>query len=101
MTRRGIKARDFVDIYKLSKDLGIKSEKLEKAIIDKTEFMLKIYDRFRRNFAQKRANLGKDEIFRWGQESELLLQPIDEKDFRLFIKDFTHYLKSVVKKIGA
>jgi len=101
MTRRGTKARDFVDIYKLSGDLGIKAERLEKVIIGKTELMLRIYDRFRRNFAQKKTYLGKDEGFRWGQENELLIQPMNEKDFQLFIKDFMHFLRGIVKKINA
>jgi predicted nucleotidyltransferase component of viral defense system len=101
MTRRGTKPRDFVDIYKLSRDLGIKAEKLEKVIIGKTEFMLRVYERFRRNFASKKAYLGKDEGFRWGQENELLILPMDEKDFQLFIKDFMHFLRGIVKKISA
>lgn len=99
MTRRGTKPRDFIDIYLLSENLGIKADKLEDVIISKTEFMLRTYDRFRRNFALKKESYKEDGGFRSSKESELLILPLNEKDFYLFIRGFNEFLKGIFGRI--
>ena len=99
MTRRGTKPRDFVDIYLLSDKLGIETAELEDVIVSKTEFMLRNYDRFRKNFASKKASFEDGGGFRLSNENELLIQPVDEKNFQLFIKDFIGVLKGIVGRI--
>lgn len=100
MTRRGTKPRDFIDIYLLSKNLGIKTDELEDVIISKTEFMLRTYDRFRRNFTLKKALYEEDGGLKLSNEGELLILPVDEKDFHLFIRGFSIFLKEILGKIG-
>jgi hypothetical protein len=43
LTRRGIKARDFVDVYLISKKFKIRFDDMEESIIDKTRFILDMY----------------------------------------------------------
>ena len=99
MTRRGMKPRDFIDIFLLSENLGIKADELEDVIISKTEFMLRIYDRFRRNFALKKEFFIEDGGLRSSKENELLILPIDEKDFHIFIRDFNDFLRGIFSRI--
>jgi predicted nucleotidyltransferase component of viral defense system len=101
MTRRGTKPRDFIDIFLLSGNLGIKADELEDVIISKTEFMLKNYDRFRRNFALKKEFYKEDGGFGSSKESELMILPLDEKDFHLFIRGFNDFLKGIFGRIDA
>ena len=100
MTRRGTKARDFIDVYLLSAKLGIGTADLEHTIVSKTEFMLRNYDRFRKNFASKRASFEEGGGFRLANENDLLIQSIDGKDFQLFIKDFIGVLRDIAGRIN-
>ena len=101
MTRRGTKPRDFIDIFLLSENLGIKADELEDVIISKTEFMLRNYDRFRRNFALKKEFYKEDGGFGSSKESELMILPLDEKDFHFFIRGFNDFLKGIFGRIDA
>lgn len=81
LTRGGIKARDFVDVYLISKKFKIRFEDMEEDIIDKTRFILDLYAKYRRNFREKKKLLKSKEIFRWGEEKGMLLIEMDEKEF--------------------
>ena len=100
LTRRGIKARDFVDIYLINKTFGIKIQDLKNEIVEKTTFILNLYEKYRSNFREKIKLLNSDDFFRWGTEQELLLKDIDEKQFNRFVKELQDFLKDVGKEIG-
>lgn len=100
LTREGIKARDFVDIYFIEKNLGIKVVDVEKYVIRKINHSLKLYEKYRINFDTKKKLLAQDKTFDWGKEKELLIAKFDEKDFNKFIRKFTEYLKELVTKLG-
>ncbi len=101
LTRRGIKARDFLDVYLISKNFGVNPEAMEECVIKKINFALEHYERFRNNFAEKKKLVKKGNVFEWGAEEELLIAEIDKKEFNGFIDRFTEYLQELVKKFNA
>jgi predicted nucleotidyltransferase component of viral defense system len=92
LTRRGIKARDFVDIYLITNKFGIKIQDLEDEIVEKTNFILNLYEKYRLNFGEKLKLLNSNDFFRWGTERELLLKDIDEKQFNRFVMELQNFL---------
>ena len=99
MTRRAVKARDFVDIFFISKKLKIQPKDVEKCVIPKINYALEHYERFRRNFDEKKRLLKKGNMFDWGTEKSLLIEKFNDKAFDRFVDDFTEYLQKLVKKI--
>ncbi|MGI0035507.1 MAG: nucleotidyl transferase AbiEii/AbiGii toxin family protein [Nitrososphaera sp.] len=99
LTREGVKARDFLDIFFISEKLGIKPEDVEKCVIRKTNHALKLYTKYRTNLNAKRKLLEQGNIFEWGTEKDLLLAELDEREFYRFVGEFTGYLKTLVKKL--
>jgi len=96
LTRRGTKARDFLDVYLIYKNYGIKPKDVEGCIKRKISFALGMYERFRSNMNQKLRLLNAGNLFDWGEERGLLLSEIDEDDFYRFISSFQDYLKGLV-----
>ena len=99
LTRRGIKARDFVDIYLISKKFGIAPEDLRENILSKTLFALSRYVKYKNNFNEKKNLLKSKEIFSWGLEKDLLLTNIDEKEFYVFLIKFSTFLQDIADDI--
>lgn len=95
LTRRGAKARDFVDVYLMSKKFGISPEDLKEEICDKIRFVLERYARYGKNFIAKKRLLQAKEIFTWGDERSLLLTAIDEKEFYHFLDDLLPFLQEI------
>ena len=95
LTRRGVKTRDFIDVYLINKNLNINPEELEAVITEKTRFMLQLYEKYRRNIAEKRNVLNR-EGFAWGEEKELLLIEIDTKEFYDFLDRFYPFLNRIM-----
>ncbi len=98
LTREGVKARDFIDIFFISKKIDIKPQDVEKCIIKKTDHALRLYAKYRTNLNAKRRLLEQDNIFEWGTEKGLLLAELDEREFYRFVREFTGYLKTLIKK---
>lgn len=98
LTRRGVKARDFVDVYLISKRFGYKPESLEKEILGKVNFVLKLYARYRNNIDEKKRLLDSGKIFTWGDEKRLLISDVSEKEFYEFLADFRNFLQDIIKK---
>lgn len=98
LTRRGVKARDFVDIYLISKKYGIKIQDLKTEIIEKTKLMLDLYQKYRTNLVKKLKILESNDLFEWGAEKELLLVNINEEKFNGFIKKFQNFLIELGKE---
>ena len=94
LTRKGTKARDFIDAYLIQKETGVRPEDLEAEIIDKTRFILK-YEKYRQNLQQKTAVAPK---FKLGEEERLTLKPPGD-DFHQFTKDFNRTLTKLPAQI--
>jgi len=100
LTRMGIKARDFVDVYLICKKYGIRLEDMHDQIVAKTRFMLDLYEKYRKNLEAKKEMLI-SQPFRWGEERGLLLQEIDEKELFGFLESSRPFLKKIVQEVTA
>jgi len=98
LTRQGIKARDFLDVYLISKKQQIELEDMYDPIVSKTQFMLDLYKKYRENLEAKK-DLVTSQPFRWDEEKGLLLQQIDEKAFFKFLEKLKPFLKRVIKGV--
>jgi len=99
LTRRGLKARDFVDIYLICNHFKLSVVDFRDIVLDKTRFMLVQYEKYRRNLEEKRRLIDSGEIFQWGDERNLLLIDIGEKGFYSFVRDFEKFLKDVLGRL--
>lgn len=94
LTRKGVKARDFIDIFIITNKERIKPRKLKREIIKKTEFMLR-YDKYVQNL--KNFKMRK---FVLGEEEKLMLMPLERgfEEFlsltHVFLNELTDELKS-------
>ena len=100
LTRRGIKARDFLDVYLLSKRYDIDVVELKTPIVEKVLFSLRLYEKYTRNLQQKIELINSGEIFEWGGERGLLLREIDENNYHRFIRGFLELLKEIANEVG-
>jgi predicted nucleotidyltransferase component of viral defense system len=98
LTRRGIKARDFLDAYLISKSFDISLKDICNCVTDKTRFTLNLYARYRANLDQKRSMILSTPLS-WGEEG-LLLREIDEKDFYEFIERMKKFLMNVIEGLS-
>ena len=98
LTRDGVKTRDFLDVYLICKKFGIKLEDVHECIVGKTQFMLNLYAKYRKNLAAKR-DIVTSGTLTWGEERGLLLQEIDDKEFFRFLGDLRVFLKKVIDEL--
>ena len=97
LTRRGVKARDFLDIYLIYKKYHIKPSDVDACIRKKVKFAIEKYTRFNRNMNSKAELLTSGKLLDWGAEQGLLLSKINEPDFYRFISYLQDYLKDVLR----
>jgi len=95
LTRRALKARDFIDIYLILEYLDKEIKPFKKNIIEKTKFMLNKYTKYNKNL-EVRRKLGFKYII--GDEERLLLKPISKK-FNKFTKSLSEYLDNLIKEL--
>lgn len=95
MTRRGIKARDFIDAFLITKKEKLDLNDLKKEIIEKIKHMLR-FEKYQQNIKNKENQL--DEEFILGDEETLLLTQINP-DFPKFVKKFNIFLKEIIKEL--
>ena len=99
LTRRGRKARDFVDMFQISKTFDIDLDELKSQMVEKTAFSLKIYKKYQENLRRKKEMLGSDDFFEWGAERELLLCEISEAEFYKFVERVILLLREIIEEI--
>lgn len=94
LTRKGVKARDFIDVFLILKREKIDLKYMELKILEKIRFMLK-YDKYVQNLKDFKL-----EKFVLGEEEKLLLMPI-EGGFEEFLKEFHKFLNKLYGKLKA
>ncbi len=94
LTRKGIKERDFVDVYLISKKFGFGYEDFETEILEKTKFILNLYQKYRDNLRKNLEVLSVD-LFPFGSETYLLLTEINREEYYRFVKEFIIHLKKL------
>lgn len=92
LTRRGIKLRDFVDVFLITKKIRKNANSFEKEVIEKTRFMLK-YEKYLQNLKEKNSTHFK---FGASDEQKLLIKPLD-KGFNIFLEEFLPFLNSILR----
>ncbi len=95
LTRRGIKARDFVDVFLIVKKEKLNLNDFRKEIIEKINNILK-FEKYSQNIKNKEAQLNENLIL--GEEEALMLTPID-KGFPKFVKEFNMFLMEIIKEL--
>ncbi|MBU3907181.1 MAG: nucleotidyl transferase AbiEii/AbiGii toxin family protein [Nanoarchaeota archaeon] len=95
LTRRGIKARDFVDVFLIVKKEKVNLNDFKKEIIEKISDMLK-FEKYTLNIKNKETQLKDDLIL--GEEEALMLTPID-KGFPKFLKEFDIFLREIINEL--
>ena len=95
LTRRGIKARDFVDVFLITKKNKLELNDFKKEIKEKINDMLK-FEKYTLNIKNKEVQLNDDFIL--GEEEALMLTPID-KSFPKFLKEFNVFLREIIKEL--
>ena len=98
LTRKGTKARDFLDVYLICREFKIELEDIYGCSVGKTRFTLCLYERYRKNLEEKK-NMVVSAPFVWGEEKGLLLKDVDEKDFYRFLEKLKIILKKVVDEL--
>ena len=95
LTRRGIKARDFVDVFLITKKDKLDLNDFKKEIMEKISDMLK-FEKYTLNIKNKETQINNDLIL--GEEETLMLTPID-KGFPKFLKEFNVFLREIIKEL--
>ena len=95
LTRRGTKARDFLDMYLISKKFGLGLDEFKEETIAKIQFVLKMYERYRKNFEGKKRLLELGALFEWGNEKEMMIQKISEKEFYASLRKCEQSLRKI------
>lgn len=98
LTRRGVKARDFLDIYLINKKYGLSPEEVRPCLEKKIIFAISSFQKYNDNFEDKKELLFQDQLFDWGSEKDLLVNELDEDDFNLFISKLLDFLKRFIKE---
>jgi hypothetical protein len=99
LTRRGVKARDYLDVYLIEKEFGVLLEEVFGCVREKIGFTLSLYARYRENLEEKKATVMVTP-FTWGEEKGLLLKEIDEKEFYKYIEKLRVFLKKVIEDLS-
>ena len=93
LTRRGIRARDFIDVFIIIKTLNKDIYTFKADIISKIQFMLR-YEKYQQNLEEK------IKIKTWlkpGEEEHLLLKPL--KGFQPYMEKLQPFLNDVMSEI--
>ena len=94
LTRRGMKWRDFIDVYMILREHRYPWKNTRKEAIDKISFMLR-YEKYLQNMKSKERELRE---LRFG-EGSLLLVAIGD-DFKEFIEGLKVHLKDILEDIS-
>jgi len=95
LTRKGVKARDFVDVYMIEREKKLKFENFESEIISKIKYSMR-FEKYRINLIGK---LKDKPTISLGEEEYLLLKPLGD-DFFNFLERIDNFLDRVLKKLA-
>jgi predicted nucleotidyltransferase component of viral defense system len=95
LTRKGIKARDYIDIYMIEKAEKLNVKDFRKKIINKVVSALK-FEKYKLNLMDKKA---KDFTFDRKEEERILIVPLP-KDFDAFFERLKVFLEELLEEIN-
>jgi predicted nucleotidyltransferase component of viral defense system len=94
LTRKGTKARDYIDAYLIEKYAKTTAESLKRQIKAKTNDALK-REKYEKNFTARKQQKPEYAI---GDEQKLLLKPLDE-GFKQYVKELDKLLSQLIETI--
>ena len=95
LTRRGTKARDYIDVYMIEKKEKLNVEKFKNQIIEKIAFVLK-FEKYKINLSKKQPA---DFMFDRREEEKILLIPLP-RDFEAFFDRLKPFLVQVAYELN-
>lgn len=95
LTRRGIKTRDFVDVFLITKKENLDLDYFKKEIVEKINDMLK-YEKYLANIENKEKQLREDLVFE--EEENITLEPLPP-GFDKFIDKIKPFLRNIIKEV--
>jgi len=96
LTRKALKARDFIDIFLILNNLKQENKKYKTQILEKTKFMLTKYQKYRNNL-KLRKQLGFKYIM--GEEVKLMIKEINLSQISKFNDNQIAFLEKLVKEL--
>ncbi len=93
LTRKGVKARDIVDLYFIEKMHKVNVDALKDACVGKVTFAIKSYEKYKKNILARADLSGKNLVLE--NVEHLMLAEIDKKDFDMFAKNLFAFLEKV------
>jgi predicted nucleotidyltransferase component of viral defense system len=96
LTRKGIKERDFIDIFLIFKQKNLNPKDFKEQITEKTNFMLKKYGKYANNIKNK--DFSSLDKFALGEEEKLLIKKIPD-GFEHFLKNIKIFLESLKQEL--
>ena len=96
LTRKGIKSRDFIDVFMIIKNKKIKLESLKERIIVKTKLMQKMYGKYASNIENKSFDKIDGLILR--DEKNLLIKDIPEGS-ESFLGQLIEFLNKLIEEL--
>lgn len=96
LTRKALKARDFIDIFLIVDYLKEENHLYKEQILEKTRFMLNKYQKYNDNLNTRRK-LGFTYII--GEESKLLLKQVDISKLQEYNKKQILFLEELIKEL--
>lgn len=97
ITRRGVKARDYLDAFFIRREAGIGPADVEECVMRKTAHALDHYAKYRRNLEAKRGKMMEGgALFSRGVERELLLTEINGAEFQRETEELARYLEVLI-----
>lgn len=95
LTRRGIKSRDFIDVFMIEKANNLSVEDFEKEILEKTKDSLE-NQKYVENLEEKTKN---PPSYSQGEEERLLLISRDKKFYETFLDNFNKFINKLIEAL--
>lgn len=97
MTRQGIKARDYVDLYMIENKYKISPKSLIDIIVRKTTFATRGNMRYRESIVNKGEELKRGPLFKWRDEEKFLIKEIDSYKFESYTIEIDEMIKEIIE----
>ncbi len=94
LTRKGAKARDYIDVYMIAKREKFRLREFKKQIITKVSPILK-FEKYKNNFSEKRFT---ELVFNRAEEERILLIDLP-KDFDTFFEELKIFLEEISQEL--
>lgn len=95
LTRRGIKLRDFVDLYLVQDRFKLDFQEIMSIVEKKVKFATENFSKYKGNLRKKLTILNSLDFPDWENEMSMVLETINEDDLITFVNKISDYLRSL------